>query len=96
MDLGIVLFFDVTPDLRFILGPDPRVPNLIHSLGAGQAFKYAPVLGEMMASFIVGGGPLADLGKPFSISRFDDRYMADFWSKVSGSDNTLETEGASL
>ena len=93
---GYRSFFDVTPDLRFILGPDPRVPNLIHSLGAGQAFKYAPVLGEMMASFIVGGGPLADLGKPFSISRFDDRYMADFWSKVSGSDNTLETDGASL
>lgn len=93
---GYRSFFDITPDLRFILGPDPRVPNLIHSLGSGQALKYAPVLGEMMAQYVTGGGPLTTLGKPFSISRFDGRYMADFWNNVSGADNNLAAEGTGL
>lgn len=93
---GYRSFFDITPDLRFILGPDHRVPNLIHSLGSGQAFKYAPVLGEMMAQYVDGGGPLADLGQEFSISRFSDGYMAEFWSKVQGTENVLQAEGAGL
>lgn len=93
---GYRSFFDITPDLRFILGPDHRVPNLIHSLGSGQAFKYAPVLGEMMAEYVGGGGPLADLGLEFSISRFSDGYMAEFWSKVQGCEHVLEAEGTGL
>ncbi len=93
---GYRSFFDITPDLRFILGPDHRAPNLIHSLGSGQAFKYAPVLGEMMAQYVGGGGPLADLGDSFSISRFSDGYMAEFWNKVQGRENALEAEGVGL
>ena len=49
---GYRSFFDITPDLRFILGPDPKIKNLIHCLGSGQAFKYAPAFGEMMSEYV--------------------------------------------
>ncbi len=32
---GYRSYFDITPDLKFILGPDHRARNLIHCLGAG-------------------------------------------------------------
>jgi glycine/D-amino acid oxidase-like deaminating enzyme len=93
---GYRSYFDITPDLKFILGPDHRVPNLVHCLGAGQAFKYTPVFGEIIADFVVGGTEYAKLAADFSISRFDDEYMTNFWERVAGSDNTLEAETTSL
>jgi sarcosine oxidase subunit beta len=33
---GYKSYFDITPDLKFILGPDCRVSNLVHCLGAGR------------------------------------------------------------
>lgn len=62
-------FFDITPDLGFILGPDPRAGNLLHCLGAGQAFKFAPVFGEIISALVCGEDPGYDL-KDFSIRRF--------------------------
>ena len=41
---GYRSFFDITPDLRFILGKDSKFNNLFHNLGSGQAMKYCPVL----------------------------------------------------
>ena len=93
---GYRSYFDITPDLKFILGPDHRVSNLIHCLGAGQAFKYTPVFGEIVADFICGDGDFAALVADFSISRFDEQYMKNFWERVSGIDNSLEAEAASL
>lgn len=93
---GYRSYFDITPDLKFILGPDHRVPNLVHCLGAGQAFKYTPVFGEIIADFVTGGTEYAKLAADFSISRFDEQYMANFWERVAGSDNTLQAEAASL
>jgi glycine/D-amino acid oxidase-like deaminating enzyme len=93
---GYRSYFDITPDLKFIIGPDHRVPNLVHCLGAGQAFKYTPVFGEIIADFVVGGTEYAKLAADFSISRFDDEYMTNFWERVAGSDNTLEAETTSL
>ena len=93
---GYRSYFDITPDLKFILGPDHRVANLIHCLGAGQAFKYAPVFGEIVADFVSGGDQFAKLAADFSISRFDEQYMNRFWERVSGVDNSLEAEVASL
>ena len=93
---GYRSFFDITPDLRFILGPDNKVKNLFHCLGSGQAFKFAPAFGEMMAEFVVKNGRLSELGKNFSISRFDTDFMKNFWKRVSGSEYGLETEGTSL
>lgn len=93
---GYRSYFDITPDLKFILGPDHRVSNLVHCLGAGQAFKYTPVFGEIIADFICGDTDFAGLASDFSISRFDEQYMKNFWEHVSGIDNSLETEAASL
>jgi glycine/D-amino acid oxidase-like deaminating enzyme len=52
---GYQSFFDITPDLKFILGKDTKAPNLFHCLGAGQALKYAPVFGEIIADLVTKG-----------------------------------------
>ncbi len=73
----------------FFLGRDHRIENLIHCLGAGQSFKYTPVLGEIVADCITGGA-YADDNDEFCIARFDDEYMKDSWQKVSGTERSLE------
>lgn len=89
---GYRSFFDITPDLRFILGRDHRIPNLVHCLGASQSFKYTPVFGEIIAESIFGGRNYAEEARAFSIGRFDDVYMHRFWTLVSGVDKSLEIE----
>lgn len=79
---GYVSFFDVTPDLKFILGPDPDIGNLVHCLGAGQALKYAPIFGETIAEFVLDGRP-SDVSldwDEFSAARFKDKPLSSFWS----------------
>jgi sarcosine oxidase, subunit beta len=93
---GYRSYFDITPDLKFILGPDPKVQNVIHCLGAGQSFKYAPVFGEVMADFVTGDTEYANLVSGFSIARFDKTYMQAFWNQVSGDDNSLTVETSGL
>ncbi len=93
---GYRSFFDITPDLKFILGADHRVVNLIHCLGSGQAFKYTPVFGEIVADCIAGDGEYYDLIDEFSIARFDADYMQNFWQKASGAEHALEGAGPSL
>ena len=93
---GYRSYFDITPDLKFILGKDSKISNLFHCLGSGQGFKYAPVFGELMADCITNEGEFLDEIDEFSISRFNDIYMANFWDQVSGSDNALEAETAAL
>jgi len=65
-------------------------------LGAGQSFKYAPVFGEVVADYVAGGGDYSSLEDHFAIGRFDDQYMKGFWQQVSGVENSLATEPASL
>ena len=69
---GFNSYFDVTPDLQFILGRDQTYPSLIHCLGGGQAFKYTPVLGEIVSDLAVHDSLQDDEIdiKPFSIERF--------------------------
>lgn len=93
---GYRSYFDITPDLKFILGPDSKIKNLIHCLGSGQAFKFAPVFGEMMAQYILKRGILSKYGDSFSIKRFDAKYMKSFWSKVNGNEYSLYQENSSL
>lgn len=93
---GYRSFFDITPDLKSILGPDQRVGNLIHCLGAGQSFKYTPVFGEIVADCITGAGEYLHGVDEFSIARFDEHYMQGFWSGASGVDPSSEAEGVSL
>lgn len=93
---GYQSYFDITPDLKFILGPDAKINNLYHCLGSGQAFKYAPVFGEMMVQFLFDAGQLTDLAAPFSIKRFSSGYMKNFWEKVTGNDYTLNQDNNAL
>lgn len=79
---GYQSFFDVTPDLKLILGKDNKVLNLFHCLGAGQALKYAPVIGEIIADLVVSGqvnDPKIDI-KEFSIQRFEGKSIHSFWN----------------
>lgn len=93
---GYRSYFDITPDLKFILGPDNKIKNLIHCLGSGQAFKYSPVFGEMMAEYILKPGLLSQYGDAFSIKRFDRNYMKNFWSTVHGKEYSLYQENNAL
>jgi sarcosine oxidase, subunit beta len=78
---GYQSFFDITPDLKFILGPDPQFTNLYHCLGAGQSFKYAPLFGELIAELVTENRVLQesiDIDE-FSIARFSQKPLSDFW-----------------
>lgn len=78
---GYQSFFDITPDLKFILGPDPQVTNLYHCLGAGQSLKYAPIFGELIGELIIEKrirDETIDI-EEFSIGRFADKALSDFW-----------------
>ena len=92
---GYRSFFDITPDLRFILGKDSKINYLFHYLGSGQAMKYTPILGEALAEDIIGEKNVLkkfDYEK-FNINRFGDDYMKEFWNLVNGEENTLHRQG---
>ena len=92
---GYRSFFDITPDLRFILGEDSKFSNLYHVLGSGQAMKYSPILGEAIAEDILKRPENINKFdyKKFSINRFGDNYMDQFWNLVNGEENTLHRQG---
>ena len=89
---GYISFFDITPDLKFILGNDKDVNNLYHCLGAGQAFKYAPIFGEILSDLILKRKTkIKNFNlEEFSIKRFYKPKMRKFWADVHGSKNTLK------
>jgi sarcosine oxidase subunit beta len=74
---GFVSYFDITPDLNFILGPDNRIENLVHCLGAGVGFKFAPLFGQIISDMILDRQVPENLAE-FSIARFKDRPLEDF------------------
>ena len=88
---GYVSYFDITPDLKFILGPDGALPNLIHCLGAGQALKYAPIFGELMRELILEGRTKEFDLSEFSIQRFATKPLDKFWKSENQqvAENTL-------
>ena len=88
---GYISFFDITPDLKFILGDDKDISILYHCLGAGQAFKYAPIFGEILSDVILKRkSKIKNFNlEEFSIKRFYKPQMKKFWNIVHGSQNTL-------
>ncbi len=88
---GYQSFFDITPDLKFILGKDNAVANLFHCLGAGQALKYAPVFGELIAEMVTKGTtryPDIDISE-FSLARFYDKPISEFWETSTDNRDSL-------
>ena len=88
---GYQSFFDITPDLKFILGKDTKAPNLFHCLGAGQALKYAPEFGEIIADLVTKGrsqDAQIDISE-FSIARFNDKTISEFWKTETDNNHSL-------
>lgn len=59
--------YTLTPDEHFIL--DKRGPLVIASACSGHGFKFAPLLGEVVADLVAGAAPKVSL-EQFSIDRF--------------------------
>jgi sarcosine oxidase len=62
--------YTLTPDRDFVLGPLPDQPRVLVALGAAHGFKYASVLGRILAELVVEGqtSSAADIGR-FAIDR---------------------------
>ncbi|MFD5367956.1 NAD(P)/FAD-dependent oxidoreductase [Streptomyces sp. NPDC127103] len=59
------------PDHLPAIGPDPRVPGLLHACGhEGAGIGLAPVTGQIVAAAVTGAEPPLDL-HPFRPERFD-------------------------
>ncbi len=67
---GKVCLYTMTPDSHFIIDIHPEFPRCFIAAGfSGHGFKFAPVVGEILADFCVNGKtqhPIAD----FRINRF--------------------------
>ncbi len=61
--------YTLTPDKDFILGPVPGSDRVFTAALAGHGFKFAPVLGEMLADQLLGRPPAFDTAM-FSPARF--------------------------
>ena len=61
--------YTLTPDDHFLLGPLPQNENVFAVALAGHGFKFAPMLGEILADWLEGLVPAIDMGF-FSPVRF--------------------------
>jgi len=66
-----VCLYTLTPDGDFFMGPVPGKPRVVASALAGHGFKFAPVLGEILADFLEEKAPTFDVTM-FSPGRFLD------------------------
>ena len=64
-----VCLYTLTPDGEFVLGPLPGHSNVFVAALGGHGFKFAPVLGELLADMTLGIAPAYDLSM-FAIGRF--------------------------
>jgi hypothetical protein len=60
-------------------------------LGAGQALKYAPIFGEIIADLITQGSTISnslDIAE-FSIARFSNNHLSGYWQADALKQNSL-------
>ncbi|CAH0057859.1 unnamed protein product [Clonostachys solani] len=55
--------YAVTPNRQFILSALSNHPDILVALGAGHGFKFAPVVGRVMAELAIDGQTTEDLSK---------------------------------
>jgi glycine/D-amino acid oxidase-like deaminating enzyme len=56
-------FYTMTPDGHFLLGRHPRWPQVVLAAGlSGHGFKFAPVLGEILADLALDGATRHPIG----------------------------------
>ena len=57
-----ICMYTLTPDEHFCVGAHPQVPGLFMAAGlSGHGFKFAPVLGEVLAQLALGGSTGLDI-----------------------------------
>jgi glycine/D-amino acid oxidase-like deaminating enzyme len=62
--------YEVTPDFQPLMGAPAHVPGYHYAAGfSGHGFKLTPVIGRLMAEWVVDGRPSIDLSE-FSAERF--------------------------
>jgi sarcosine oxidase len=62
--------YTMTPDAHFIIDHHPRRPNVVIACGfSGHGFKFAPIVGEILADLATGGATRHDVAL-FSARRF--------------------------
>jgi len=62
--------YTLTPDEHFVLGLHPGIPRVVLAGGfSGHGFKFAPVVGEIVASLLAGDAPDLDIAL-FAPDRF--------------------------
>lgn len=60
--------YTLTPDRDFVIDRVPDHPNALVAIGAGHAFKFASVIGRILAELAIDGRTPSDLS-PFRIDR---------------------------
>jgi sarcosine oxidase len=53
--------YTLTPDRDFVISPLPRHPNVIAAVTDGHGFKFASLIGKLLAELALGREPSADL-----------------------------------
>ena len=67
---GAVCMYTNTPDMHFVIGPHPAEEGVFIASGfSGHGFKFAPVVGEVLADLVVDGVTRLPID-PFSPARF--------------------------
>jgi sarcosine oxidase len=60
--------YTLTPDRDLVLGPLPGHDRVLVGLGAAHGFKFAPLLGRVLAELALHGGTEVDIA-PFAVDR---------------------------
>ena len=67
-DHSATCLYTLTPDRDLVLGPLPGHDRVLVALGAAHGFKFAPLLGRVLADLALHGGTEVDLS-PFAPDR---------------------------
>lgn len=57
----VTCLYTLTPDRQFVIAPLPKHEGIIVTLGAGHAFKYAPVIGRIATELAIDGETREDI-----------------------------------
>ncbi|NIU60172.1 MAG: hypothetical protein GWN67_28590 [Phycisphaerae bacterium] len=60
--------YTLIPDRDFIIDHLPGQENVLLAVGAGHAFKFASLIGQLLSELAIDGSTASDLG-PFKIDR---------------------------
>ena len=60
--------YTLTPDRDLVLGPVPGHDRVLVALGAAHGFKFAPLIGRVLADLALEGGTAVDIA-PFALDR---------------------------